>query len=75
MRTVPTFRRTSKVSSDPTLSDKKRNSYAAAMMDSRLQAGTEGEGAPLMSWKSTAFVLIVEGITGMKHRLCHENPP
>ena len=53
MRTVPTFRRTSKVSSDPTLSDKKRNSYAAAMMDSRLQAGTEGEGAPLMSWKST----------------------
>ncbi|MDD7526030.1 MAG: hypothetical protein SPK34_10570 [Bacteroidaceae bacterium] len=49
MRTVPTFRRTSKVSSDPTLSDKKRNSYAAAMMDSRLQAGTEGEGAPLMS--------------------------
>ena len=53
MRTVPTFRRTSKVSSDSTLSDKKRNSYAAAMMDSRLQAGTEGEGAPLMSWKST----------------------
>lgn len=53
MRTVPTFRRTSKVSSDPTLSDKKRNSYAAAMMDSRLQAGTEGEEAPLMSWKST----------------------
>ena len=38
---------------DPTLSHKKRNSYAAAMMDSRLQAGTEGEGAPLMSWKST----------------------
>ena len=53
MRTVPTFRRTSKVSSDSTLSDKKRNSYAAAMMDSRLQAGTEGEEAPLMSWKST----------------------